>query len=326
MFGLKDIVGSPKRAPRIAVPRAVERSAVAFLEEKSDFNFADEGLGFSRVVDFADSFEIPEVKTIPISIRGRVIGGQQLSTFCGPKKIESAEQVLHTALLLARAGMRFIRAEVYEHSKFRRSGLSESKLRLLAHAAERFDLATIVPVSTVRDFAVAERVADIIELSPELSWNKKFLEDLSWRGTPVLLSRRPFLPLDQWLDMASIVSARGNSPVILLESGSVAQKGISLDLQTIIDAQRLSTFPVVVNCHSVARDWSYIEQLASAVLSAGADGIQFEIDGDVLTRMHGRGKTVLAQSLVPMMQRLSALRATLSATDLMRTHKEGTIR
>lgn len=90
----------------------------------------------------------------------------------------------------------------------------------------------------------------------------------------IFVARQPTWGMSPWLRAAEKQLARGETAVVLLETGGEYPSGIrTLEIGTIPRAKQRSHLPVVVDVPTVAQRSRYCAAVATAAIAAGADGI-----------------------------------------------------
>jgi 3-deoxy-7-phosphoheptulonate synthase len=220
-----------------------------------------------------------------IDVDGRRLGGEHFALIAGPCTVESREQLLETADVVAENGAAMLRGGAYKPrtSPYSFQGLGVEGLRLLQEAKERTGLPIVTELMDVRDAEDVAEVADVIQIGARNMQNYTLLAEAGRTGKPVLLKRGLSSTLDDLLMASEYVLKEGNPNVMLCERGirtfETAYR-FTLDLLAIPALRELTHLPIVVDpSHAPGRrDWVPAMSLAAA--AAGADGIIVEVHND----------------------------------------------
>jgi 3-deoxy-7-phosphoheptulonate synthase len=220
-----------------------------------------------------------------VEVDGRRIGGDHFGLIAGPCTVESREQTLEVARVVADAGAAMLRGGAYKPrtSPYSFQGLGVEGLRLLQEAKEETGLPIVTELMDVRDVADVIEVADVIQIGARNMQNYSLLAEAGRTGKPVLLKRGLAASLDELLMASEYVLKEGNPNVILCERGirtfETAYR-FTLDLLAVPALRELSHLPIVIDPSHAAgrRDWVGPMSLASA--AAGADGIIVEVHNE----------------------------------------------
>ena len=94
-----------------------------------------------------------------LEIGGRKIGGEHFALIAGPCTVESRDQMLTTAHVVAQAGATMVRGGAYKPrtSPYAFQGLGQEGLRLLAEAKEQTGLPVVTELMDARDLEPCSR-------------------------------------------------------------------------------------------------------------------------------------------------------------------------
>lgn len=220
-----------------------------------------------------------------VDVDGRKLGGDHFSLIAGPCTVESREQMLEVARVVAENGAAMLRGGAYKPrtSPYSFQGLGAEGLRLLQEAKDETGLPIVTEVMDVRDLPDVAEVADVIQVGARNMQNYSLLSEIGRTGIPVLLKRGLASTLDDLLMAAEYVLKEGNEGVILCERGirtfETAYR-FTLDLLAVPVLKELSHLPVVIDPSHAAgrRDW--VAPMSLAAAAAGADGIIVEVHNE----------------------------------------------
>src|SRR3982750_4835671 len=217
-----------------------------------------------------------------IEIDGRRIGGDHFSMIAGPCTVESRDQTLSTARVVAEAGASMFRGGAYKprSSPYSFQGLGEEGLRLLAEAKAETGLPIVTEVMEARDIEAVVEVADVIQVGARNMQNYSLLSEIGRTGKPVLIKRGLSSTLEELLMAAEYVLKEGNPNVILCERGirtfETAYR-FTLDITAVPVLKELTHLPVIVDPSHAAGRRDLVGPLSMAAAAAGADGIIVEV-------------------------------------------------
>ena len=156
-----------------------------------------------------------------LEIGGRKIGGEHFALIAGPCTVESRDQMLTTAEVVAQAGATMVRGGAYKPrtSPYAFQGLGQEGLRLLAEAKEQTGLPIVTELMDARDLEPVLEVADVIQIGARNMQNYSLLSEIGRSGCPVLIKRGLSSTLEELLMAAEYVLKEGNEAVILCERG-----------------------------------------------------------------------------------------------------------
>jgi 3-deoxy-7-phosphoheptulonate synthase len=217
-----------------------------------------------------------------IDVDGRKVGGGHFALIAGPCTVESRDQALEVARVVAEGGASMLRGGAYKPrtSPYSFQGLGAAGLRLLAEAKAETGLPIVTELMDVRDIPDVAEVADVIQIGARSMQNYTLLSEAGRTGIPVLLKRGLSSTLEELLMAAEYVLKEGNENVMLCERGirtfETAYR-FTLDLLAVPALRELTHLPVIVDPSHAAgrRDW--VKPMSLAAAAAGADGVIVEV-------------------------------------------------
>ena len=217
-----------------------------------------------------------------LDIGGRKIGGEHFALIAGPCTVESRDQTLTTAEVVAAAGATMLRGGAYKPrtSPYAFQGLGQEGLRLLAEAKEQTGLPVVTELMDTRDLDAVLEVADVIQIGARNMQNYPLLAEIGRTGKPVLIKRGLSATLEELLMAAEYVLKEGNPNVMLCERGIRTFESayrFTLDLMAVPVLKELSHLPVIVDPSHAAGRRDLVTPLSLAAAAAGADGIIVEV-------------------------------------------------
>jgi 3-deoxy-7-phosphoheptulonate synthase len=240
----------------------------------------------------------PESTIVTIA-PGVSFGGNDIPVIAGPCSVESEQQILESARLVARAGGTALRGGAFKprSSPYSFQGLGKEGLRLLAIARAETGLPIVTEAMDDEGAHLVAEVADCIQIGARNMQNYSLLKTVGKIGKPVLLKRGMAATITDLLLSAEYILSEGNGQVILCERGVRSFDPSSrnmFDLTAIPTVHKLSHLPIVADPSHGTGIRDKVTPMARAALAAGADGI--------IVEMHPHPDQALsdgAQSLFP---------------------------
>ncbi len=213
------------------------------------------------------------------------VGGLEVAVMAGPCAVESREQALKTAEVVARAGARFFRGGAYKPrtSPYSFQGMAEDGLKILAEIRERFGLLIVTEAVDNESLELVEKYADMIQIGARNMQNFSLLKRAGRARKPVLLKRGMSATLEEFLMAAEYVMSEGNYNVVLCERGVrtfADHTRNTLDLSVVPAVQRLSHLPIIVDPSHGTGKRNKVTPLSRAAVAVGADGLIIEVHPD----------------------------------------------
>ncbi len=210
------------------------------------------------------------------------IGGGDFVVMAGPCAVESEQQLLRTAEVVAAAGARLLRGGAYKprSSPYSFQGLGVEGLKILRKAREETGLAIVTEVMSEEDVDLIAEYADLMQVGTRSMENFALLERLGGCGRPVLLKRGMTATLEELLRSAQVIAINGNSQIILCERGirtfETATRN-TLDIAAVPVLKAVSHLPVIVDPSHAAGVRCLVPVLSRTAVVAGADGLLVEV-------------------------------------------------
>lgn len=220
-----------------------------------------------------------------IKVRDVSIGGGNFVIIAGPCSVESYDQIISCAKEVKNNFAHILRGGCFKPrtSPYAFQGLGYEALDFLKDAGEQYDLPIITEVMSVDQVEKVAEKSDMLQIGARNMQNFSLLSEVGKTMRPVLLKRGMMASIDELLNAAEYILARGNRQVILCERGirtfETATRN-TLDLSAIPVIKELSHLPVVVDPSHAVGQRDKILPLAKAAKAVGADGIMIEIHPD----------------------------------------------
>jgi len=210
------------------------------------------------------------------------IGGSEPAIIAGPCAVESYDQTMEIAEIVAATGVKLFRGGAFKPrtSPYAFQGLGEAGLKILAAVREGFGLSIVTELLDTETADLVEEYADIVQIGARNMQNFSLLRRVGQGRKPVMLKRGMSATLDELLLAAEYIMAEGNYNVILCERGVrtfADHTRNTLDLSIVPAVQNRSHLPIIVDpSHGTGKRHKVIP-MARAAIAAGADGIMVEV-------------------------------------------------
>jgi 3-deoxy-7-phosphoheptulonate synthase len=220
-------------------------------------------------------------KTV-IKIGDAEIGGAEPAIIAGVCAVESREQTMMTAEVVAAAGCKWFRGGAFKPrtSPYAFQGLHEDGLKILAEVRDTYGLRIVTEAIDEPALDLCEQYADVIQIGTRNMQNFSLLKRAGQARKPILLKRGMSSTLEEFLLAAEYVMAEGNYDVILCERGIRSfgnHSRFTPDLAVIPAAQKLSHLPIILDpSHSTGTRETVIP-IARAGIAVGADGLLVDV-------------------------------------------------
>lgn len=217
-----------------------------------------------------------------IKVKDVTIGGGNFVIIAGPCSVESAEQIISCAKEVKETFAHILRGGCFKPrtSPYAFQGLGYEALDLLKDAGDKYDLPIITEVLSIEQVEKVAEKSDILQIGARNMQNFPLLAEVGKSFRPVLLKRGMMASIDELLNAAEYILAKGNRQVILCERGirtfETATRN-TLDLSAIPVLKELTHLPVIVDPSHAVGERNKVIPLAKAAKAVGADGIMVEI-------------------------------------------------
>lgn len=208
--------------------------------------------------------------------------GEQFVVMAGPCAVECERQIMETAAAVARSGASVLRGGAFKPrtSPYAFQGLGLHGLQLLRKAADEFNLAVVTEAMCDTQVPLVAEYADIIQIGARSMENLSLLAAVARAGRPILLKRGLTATIEELLESAEFVAARGNPNIILCERGIRTYGTITrntCDIAAIPVLNLLTRLPVVLDPSHATGRRTLIAPIARAGVAIGADGLLVEV-------------------------------------------------
>src|SRR5215469_6737798 len=294
-FGYK--VHSIEGEQRVVIGAVGVGDVTACLESLEAMPQVERAVRISAPYKFV-SREFRSAKT-EIAVGNVVLGGDEFVVMAGPCSVEGERQILESAEIAARAGVKILRGGAFKPrtSPYDFQGLEEEGLKLLDKARRATGLRIITEVMSDRDVALVSEYADILQIGARNMQNFALLKNLGQCGRPILLKRGMSSTIKELLMSAEYIVAAGNPKVMLCERGIRTFETVTrntCDIAAVAALNELTHLPVILDPSHATGKRSLVPALARAAVAIGSDGL--------IVEMHPHPEKAIsdgAQSLAP---------------------------
>ena len=208
-----------------------------------------------------------------------------LVIFAGPSAVESEEQIFACARQVKECGGKVLTGGCFKPriTPHGFQGLGYEGLAMLAAAGRQYDLPVMTEVPSPADAERIAELADILIVGHQNMQNFSLLSELGGMQRPVMLRRGLSASLEQLLDAAEFILARGNQQVMLCEHGISTFETTTrntLDLGGISILKKMTHLPVIVDPTHAAGQRDLVLPLALAAHAVSPHGLMIEIHPD----------------------------------------------
>ncbi len=213
------------------------------------------------------------------------IGGDNFIVIAGPCSVESKEQIISCAREAKENSVHILRGGCFKPrtSPYSFQGLGYEALQYLKEAGHSYELPIITEVLTIDQVNKVAVHADILQVGARNMQNFALLSEVGKSFRPVMLKRGMMSSLDELLNAAEYILARGNRQVFLCERGirtfETATRN-TLDLSAIPILKERTHLPIIVDPSHAIGQRDKVTPLAKAAKAVGAHGIMVEFHPD----------------------------------------------
>ncbi|HEU4390423.1 MAG TPA: 3-deoxy-7-phosphoheptulonate synthase [Blastocatellia bacterium] len=247
-----------------------------------------------------------------IRIKDVTIGGPEVIMMAGPCTVESRDQVMQIAEIVAPQGARVLRGGAFKPrtSPYSFQGLGEEGLKYLRQAADRFDMLVVSEVMEPSQIPLFIRYVDILQIGARNMQNFNLLREVGRLNKPVLLKRGPAATIEETLLAAEYIMSGGNHEVMVCERGIRTFETYlrnTLDISAIPVIKKLSHLPVVADPSHATGRRDKVSPMAQAAVAAGADALLIEVHNDPENALCDGAQSLLPEQFEKLMVRLRAI-------------------
>lgn len=159
-------------------------------------------------------------------------------------------------------------------------GLGLAGLQILRQVADEYDVAVISEILNPNDIEMSLDYVDVIQIGTHNMQNFDLLRAAGAVNKPVLLKRGLSATIEEFINAAEYIMAKGNGNIILCERGIRTYERVTrktLDISAVPILKKETHLPVVVDVtHSTGRR-DLLLSTAKAAMAIGADAIMAEV-------------------------------------------------
>lgn len=159
-------------------------------------------------------------------------------------------------------------------------GLGLAGLQILRQVSDKYDLAVISEILNPNDIEMSLDYVDVIQIGTHNMQNFDLLRAAGAVNKPVLLKRGLSATIEEFINAAEYIMAKGNGNIILCERGIRTYERVTrktLDISAVPILKKGTHLPVVVDVtHSTGRR-DLLLSTAKAAMAIGADAIMAEV-------------------------------------------------
>ena len=240
------------------------------------------------------------------------IGNGEITVIAGPCSIESEEQIMESANIMKKLGIKIMRASAFKPrtSPYDFQGMGIKGLKLLKKVKEKTGILTETEVMDVRDVPIAAEYVDVLRVGARSMQNYDLLKELGKINKPVILKRGMSATINEFLMAAEYVLYHGNKDVILCERGirtfETAYRN-TLDVGAVAVLKNMTHLPVIVDPSHAAGKRELIAPLSKAAIAAGADGLLIECHPNPEKALSDGAQSIYPEQLAQLLKDLKPL-------------------
>ncbi len=243
---------------------------------------------------------------------GVVVGGPGIVVMGGPCSVESEDQLMKAAHIVAEAGGTFLRGGAFKprSSPYAFQGMGEEGLQLLRKAADKYGLAVITEAMDADQARLVAQYADVVQIGARNMQNFSLLKVLGGLGKPVMLKRGMSATVKEWLLAAEYIMAHGNPNIMLCARGirgfDSATRNV-LDVGSIALVKTLTHLPVIADPSHATGRRELVVPAARASVAVGADGVIVETHPNPAQALSDGQQALYAEQFAAMVPQLEKI-------------------
>lgn len=247
-----------------------------------------------------------------IKVGNTTIGGGSFTVIAGPDSVESEDQIIKSAELMKKNGIKIMRASAFKPrtSPYSFQGLGIEGLKLLKKAKDKTGILVETEVMDVRDVPIAAEYADILRIGARNMQNFDLLKEVGKINKPVILKRGMAATIKEFLMAAEYIMLNGNKNVILCERGirtfETAYRN-TLDLEAVVVLKQETHLPVIVDPSHASGNRDWVIPLCRAAAAVGADGIIVEVHPDPEKALCDGAQSLYPKQLTQLLKELKPI-------------------
>ena len=257
--------------------------------------------------------------TTVVKVGNVSIGNGEVVVIAGPCSIESEEQILESAEIMKKLGIKIMRASAFKPrtSPYDFQGMGIKGLKLLKKVKEKTGMLVETEVMDVRDVPIAAEYVDVLRVGARNMQNFDLLKELGKINKPVILKRGMAATINEFVMAAEYILFHGNKNVILCERGirtfETAYRN-TLDVGAVAVLKNMTHLPVIVDPSHAAGKRELIAPLSKAAIAAGADGLLIECHPNPEKALSDGAQSLYPEQLAQLLKELKPLCEALGRT------------
>jgi len=241
--------------------------------------------------------------------RGLNVGAKQIIVMAGPCSVENEKLLISIAKRVKAAGATVLRGGAFKPrtSPYSFQGLGEKGLKFLAQAKKETGLLIVTELMDVRDMALVEKYADIIQIGARNMQNFNLLKVVGQSQKPVLLKRGMASTFKDLLMSAEYILSEGNFNVMLCERGIRTFEEytrFTLDISAVAALKALSHLPIIIDPSHATGRWGLVGSCAKAAVASGCDGLLIEVHPNPEEAFSDGTQSLLPENFTSLMKEL----------------------
>ena len=250
--------------------------------------------------------------TTVVKVGNVSIGNGEVVVIAGPCSIESEEQILESAEIMKKLGIKIMRASAFKPrtSPYDFQGMGIKGLKLLKKVKEKTGMLVETEVMDVRDVPIAAEYVDVLRVGARNMQNFDLLKELGKINKPVILKRGMAATINEFVMAAEYILFHGNKNVILCERGirtfETAYRN-TLDVGAVAVLKNMTHLPVIVDPSHAAGKRELIAPLSKAAIAAGADGLLIECHPNPEKALSDGAQSLYPEQLAQLLKELKPL-------------------
>ena len=250
--------------------------------------------------------------TTVVKVGNVSIGNGEVVVIAGPCSIESEEQILESAEIMKKLGIKIMRASAFKPrtSPYDFQGMGIKGLKLLKKVKEKTGMLVETEVMDVRDVPIAAEYVDVLRVGARNMQNFDLLKELGKINKPVILKRGMAATINEFVMAAEYILFHGNKNVILCERGirtfETAYRN-TLDVGAVAVLKNMTHLPVIVDPSHAAGKRELISPLSKAAIAAGADGLLIECHPNPEKALSDGAQSLYPEQLAQLLKELKPL-------------------
>lgn len=296
------------------VSKGVERTIIGVIGEEDIIRIQPLEVypGVEKVMPILKPYKLvsrdfkPEDTIVDVG-GGVKIGGKKIVVMAGPCSVENETLLVKIAKSVKESGAVVLRGGAFKPrtSPYAFQGLGEEGLKFLKEAKKVTGLPVVTEIMDVRDMALMEKYADIIQIGARNMQNFNLLKEVGQSKKPVLLKRGMSATIKEMLMSAEYILSEGNFNVILCERGIRTfeeHTRFTLDISAIPIMKQLSHLPVIVDPSHATGKWGLVSPCSKAAIAAGADGLIIEVHPNPEEALSDGAQSLLPKKFAELMK------------------------